>query len=89
MDDAVDVSRAAIQMASGQYTDMDPPESDPESGWGVEALAGDCASNYEGACVPFVDYALDCPDIPDPVFVVGTDFHGFDRDRDGVGCEMN
>lgn len=47
----------------------------------------DCDPNYDGACVPPVDYDLDCPDIEGPVYVVGTDVHGFDREGDGVGCE--
>lgn len=57
-----------------------PPnaESAPES---------NCDPNYEGYCVPIVNYDLNCSDISGPVRVVGTDIHGFDRDRDGVGCE--
>ena len=31
---------------------------------------------------------MDCADVPAEGFkVVGTDPHGFDGDRDGVGCE--
>jgi len=71
------------------YEDMDAPELDLEPDFGEEPLASDCDPNYEGACVPIVGYDLDCPDISDPVYVVGTDIHGFDRDRDGVGCELN
>lgn len=54
-----------------------------------EAYGADCDPNYVGACVPLVDYDLDCPDIEAPVTVVGTDIHGFDREGDGVGCELN
>ena len=46
-----------------------------------------CDSNYGGGCVPLVNYDLDCPDMQGPMCVVGTDIHGFDRDKDGVGCE--
>lgn len=46
-----------------------------------------CDPNYEGACVPDVPYDLDCADIDGPVYVVGSDPHGFDGDNDGVGCE--
>lgn len=46
-----------------------------------------CDPNYEGACVPNVPYDLDCADIDGPVYVVGSDPHGFDGDNDGVGCE--
>jgi len=46
-----------------------------------------CDPNYVGACVPLVATDLDCGDIKARVQVVGTDIHGFDRDRDGFGCE--
>lgn len=46
-----------------------------------------CDPNYEGPCIPLVSYDLDCSDVNGPVYVVGTDIHGFDRDRDGIGCE--
>lgn len=48
---------------------------------------GKCDPNYRGACVPRVDYDLNCSDIDGPVRVVGTDVHGFDSDGDGIGCE--
>lgn len=70
------------------YEDIDPPELDLEPEYGNDS-ASDCDPNYEGTCVPSVGYDLDCPDIPGPVYVVGTDIHGFDRDRDGIGCELN
>jgi hypothetical protein len=37
---------------------------------------------------PAVSPDLDCSDVPHKRFkVVGTDPHGFDGDRDGIGCE--
>jgi hypothetical protein len=48
-----------------------------------------CDANYDGLCVPYVGYDLDCPDIGGPIYVVGIDIHEFDRDGDGVGCESN
>jgi hypothetical protein len=51
--------------------------------------SADCDPNYVGTCVPRVDFDLDCADIAAPVQVVGVDVHGFDRDRDGIGCESN
>jgi hypothetical protein len=45
-----------------------------------------CDPNYSG-CVPLVSYDLDCADIGFSVTVLGYDKHGFDRDRDGYGCE--
>ena len=47
----------------------------------------ECDPNYEGACIPIVNYDLDCPDVTGPVYVVGRDVHGFDRDKNGIGCE--
>lgn len=40
------------------------------------------------ACIPIVNYDLDCSDIPDRnLRVVGKDIHGFDGDGDGIACE--
>lgn len=47
---------------------------------------GGCDPNYT-PCVPLVNYDLNCPDIGFMVQVIGGDPHGFDRDRDGWGCE--
>ena len=39
-------------------------------------------------CIPPYPPDLNCPDIPYKNFqVTGADPHGFDRDRDGIGCE--
>lgn len=53
-----------------------------------------CDPNYEGACVPIasdVDCAGGSGNGPEyvrgPVYVVGSDIYGLDRDGDGVGCE--
>jgi micrococcal nuclease len=46
-----------------------------------------CYPSYPGVCIPSGP-DLDCPQIEFEDFdVVGDDPHGFDRDRDGVGCE--
>lgn len=53
-----------------------------------------CDSNYSGACVPIAS-DVDCASgsgngpayVSGPVYVVGTDIYGLDRDGDGVGCE--
>ena len=52
-------------------------------------VGSNCDPNYSGGCVPLVSYDLDCPDISFSVKVIGSDPHGFDRDRDGIGCESN
>ena len=47
-----------------------------------------CAPSYPGVCIPPYPPDLDCSDVPHRRFrVVGNDPHGFDGDRDGVGCE--
>jgi hypothetical protein len=53
-----------------------------------------CDPNYSGACVPIAS-DVDCAGgsgngpayIYGPVYVIGTDIYGLDRDGDGVGCE--
>ena len=53
-----------------------------------DAGAQDCDPSYLGVCSPPPPPDLNCPDIRERNFrVVGADPHGFDRDRDGVGCE--
>lgn len=61
----------------------------------VQAVAaGNCDPNYEGDCVP-IDSDVDCASgsgngpsyVQGPVWVVGTDIYGLDRNGDGQGCE--
>lgn len=54
----------------------------------MKLFEGPCDSNYVGACVPIVNYDLDCSDIGmRNFFVTGTDKHRFDSDGNGVCCE--
>jgi micrococcal nuclease len=47
-----------------------------------------CDHSYPDFCIPPNTPDLDCPDIPYRRFRVNQpDPHGFDRDRDGIGCE--
>lgn len=47
-----------------------------------------CDTSYPDVCIPPYPPDLDCGEIPFRRFrVVGADPHGFDRDRDGIGCE--
>jgi micrococcal nuclease len=47
-----------------------------------------CDPSYPTVCIPPYPPDLDCADVPERRFkVVGADPHGFDGDRDGVGCE--
>jgi hypothetical protein len=53
-----------------------------------------CHPSYEGACVPIAS-DVDCAGgsgngpayVRGPVYVVGPDVYGLDRDGDGVACE--
>lgn len=56
--------------------------------------ASGCDLNYSGGCVPIAS-DVDCAGgsgngpafVWGPVYVVGVDVYGLDRDHDGVGCE--
>jgi len=58
------------------------------------AYAEECHPSYEGVCVP-VASDVDCAGgsgngpayVRGPVYVVGPDVYGLDRDGDGVACE--
>ena len=61
-----------------------------------EPGAGDCDSNYTGACLKPDSSDYDCaggsgdgPDYTGPVQVVGDDPYDLDRDRDGSACESS
>jgi hypothetical protein len=49
-----------------------------------------CHPSYPNHCLP-IDRRINCSGIPDnkkPVRVTGPDYHGLDRDKDGLGCEV-
>jgi micrococcal nuclease len=47
-----------------------------------------CHPSYPDFCIPPPPPDLNCPDIRRYNFrVLPPDPHGFDRDRDGIGCE--
>ena len=52
-----------------------------------------CDPSYPDVCIPPVAIAgnLNCPDIPQfaNFRVLEPDPHGFDRENDGFGCELN
>ena len=58
------------------------------------AMAEGCDPNYTGNCVPIAS-DVDCASgsgngpayVVGPVYVVGDDIYGLDRDGDGVGCD--
>lgn len=57
-------------------------------------MAEGCDPNYTGNCVPIAS-DVDCASgsgngpayVVGPVYVVGDDIYGLDRDGDGVGCD--
>jgi endonuclease YncB( thermonuclease family) len=62
-----------------QQKDATPRPLVPRSG---------CDPSYPTVCIPPYPPDLDCDDVPyDDFKVVGRDPHGFDGNRDGVGCE--
>jgi resuscitation-promoting factor RpfB len=58
------------------------------------AEAGQCDPNYSEQCVPIAS-DVDCAGgkgngpayVSGPVYVVGADLYGLDRDKNGIGCE--
>lgn len=48
-----------------------------------------CDSSYPDMCIPVYPPDLDCDEIIYSNFsVIGSDLHGFDKDNDGIGCEV-
>lgn len=49
---------------------------------------GNCDASYPGVCIPPAPPLLTCNDITHRRFdVLQPDPHGFDRDKNGIGCE--
>lgn len=70
---------------SGQTQPDPPPTEAPQNGSG-------CHPSYPDFCIPPAPPDLDCGDVSGSNFTVRHDVadpdpHGFDGDRDGVGCE--
>ena len=70
-------------------TPVPAPAPTPQPPAAIAPPAGSaCDQSYPDVCIPPAPPDLDCGDIPYRRFrVVGADPHGFDRDRDGIGCE--
>lgn len=65
-----------------------PPPPPPPVAAPPAPPAGNCDPSYPDVCIPPFPPDLNCGDIPFKRFtVLPPDPHGFDRDKDGVGCE--
>ncbi len=52
------------------------------------AQSSNCDPSYPDVCIPPYPPDLNCRDVSYKNFaVLSPDPHGFDRDRDGIGCE--
>jgi hypothetical protein len=74
---------------SGRCADAPAPPPPPP---GPPPPSGNCAASYPDFCIPPPPPDLNCADIPQRQFTVRWDVpdpdpHGFDGDRDGIGCE--
>jgi len=64
------------------------PTSQPTQSQQVQSQ-NQCDSSYPSVCIPPYPPDLDCGEIRYSNFrVVQPDPHGFDRDNDGIGCEV-
>ncbi|MAT04418.1 MAG: hypothetical protein CL424_05170 [Acidimicrobiaceae bacterium] len=73
-----------------------PPPPPPTPAPAIQPLIpqSSCDPNYEGVCVPIAS-DVDCAGgggngpayTSGPVYVVGSDIYGLDRDGDGIGCD--
>ncbi len=55
----------------------------------VPAKSGRCHPSYPTVCIQGPPPDLDCRQVPYRRFkVLPPDPHGFDRDTDGIGCEL-
>lgn len=86
-----------IQSVPAQSTDQAPPAATPTPPPPPTATpvpaptftpTRNCDPSYPTLCIPLNSPDLNCPDIQIKNFpVLPPDPHGFDRDRDGIGCE--
>ena len=65
-----------------------PPTAPKELVAVPDAPVAGCDPSYPGVCIPPGPPDLDCADVSYRRFtVVGADYHRFDADGDGIGCE--
>ncbi len=80
-----EISKNETEVVKALNDEQVQPKPEPEI---IENRAN-CDSSYPTICLPARGPDLDCRNIKYRRFrVIGRDRHGFDRDRDGVGCEI-
>lgn len=77
---------AAAALIAGGLVLTNGQDSEPQIEQRSVETSSECDPNYE-PCIP-VQGDLSCTDIKQLVTVIGVDIHQFDRDSDGVGCEI-
>jgi hypothetical protein len=66
-----------------------PPKTQPSTVQSQQNSKQSCDPSYPAVCIPPYPPDLDCGEIQYSNFrVVPPDPHGFDRDKDGTGCEV-
>ena len=81
------VAAAALLITGGLiYSNSREPIAETEVEPRSTQITGQCDPNYE-PCIP-LQVNLSCSDVREVVTVIGRDIHDFDRDSDGVGCEI-
>lgn len=86
---AVDEARAAGRgLWGGACAPAAPEATTPATPAPAPSGGAGCHPSYPSLCIPPAPPDLDCPDVGARRFpVVPPDPHGFDGDRDGIGCE--
>ncbi|MBD1871829.1 hypothetical protein H6F95_31900 [Cyanobacteria bacterium FACHB-471] len=82
---------SAVKEEVGQPSMPEEPEApvvDQSPAEAVSSAGQSCDPSYPGICLPLNSPDLNCGDIPHRRFqVLPPDPHGFNRERDGIGCE--
>lgn len=94
--DGVEISRTAVEerITVAPVNEVIAVGSKEKVAAPPPAPAGNCDSNYTGACVPIAS-DVDCAGgsgngpayVQGPVRIVGSDIYDLDRDGDGIACD--
>jgi hypothetical protein len=82
------VERTVVQGKPPESTPQQAPEQTQRQVTEPVQSQNQCDSSYPDVCIPVYPPDLDCEEIRHTNFkVLQPDPHGFDIDRDGIGCE--